>query len=132
MIAGDFPIEDDEAAPLDWGEVQVPLPRFQDHSDAEEPDPIDEGPPLNEPVPAGAEPRQGNQELLYVERMMGRMRLQRHCMHPDWSPVSVGGEFQRGLGQKCDLCHMMLKKYLLRCIQCHVRACVRCRRNRLR
>lgn len=132
---------DSEAGPLDWGEgpldweeVHPSPPRFQGRLNAEKPDLIDEEAlPLEEARQAGAEPPQ-EEERLPIEGMLEGIRLeeQQICRHPDCSPVPVGGKSQRGVQQRCDLCLMTMKRFLLRCTQCHMKMCVRCRRNRLR
>ena len=60
-----------------------------------------------------------------------RIRRREECTHPNWRLVGVGGQMQRGAGQRCDICRLTLRKWLLECANCRTRCCFRCRRNRL-
>jgi len=120
-----------EAFPLDLEQAEQQLRHFQGvfiaqelgRADREAPPPVQEDRPI-------AVPPQNRREMLVMEAM-GRIRLRQECQHQEWHPVGVRGQSQRGVGQQCDSCHLTLGRYLLECTQCRMRACVRCRRNRL-
>ncbi|BGP38389.1 hypothetical protein JCM10449v2_002321 [Rhodotorula kratochvilovae] len=58
-----------------------------------------------------------------VERMVEQLRTNHECAHRSWG-------IRHGSGQ-CQSCYFRLDRYLLRCRECAMLACVRCRRNRL-
>lgn len=119
------------AAPLNLEQAAQQLRLYQDlfiadeleRADREVLPPIEQGQPI-------AVPHQNLPEVL-VPGPMGGIRVQEECEHEEWYPVGVRGRDKRGMGQQCDVCHLTLGRYLLRCTDCRMRACVRCRRNRL-
>lgn len=60
---------------------------------------------------------------MMVERMMDELRENHDCTHVRWRWVS--GSHQ------CEECMFRLPEYIFECRQCRIRACNRCRRNRL-
>lgn len=58
-----------------------------------------------------------------VENMAEHLRENHECTHPKWT--TVWGPHQ------CESCHNFLDRFILSCRECEMRACVRCRRNRL-
>lgn len=64
--------------------------------------------------------RRNAQIFLAAERLRG----DHECDHDDWGTVSTGS-------LRSELCTYTLGDFLLECRQCDLRACVRCKRNRL-
>ncbi|KAF8587907.1 hypothetical protein K439DRAFT_1336652 [Ramaria rubella] len=59
----------------------------------------------------------------HVRNVAEDLRNNHECMHPRWA--------KRLGGAQCESCHYYLREYILCCTTCQMRACVRCRRNRL-
>jgi len=59
-----------------------------------------------------------------VEEVVGRLRERHECNHVAWT-------LRRGAAQ-CEECRHTLPAFTYMCDGCHMRACVRCRRHRLR
>ncbi|TFK45347.1 hypothetical protein OE88DRAFT_1225121 [Heliocybe sulcata] len=71
-------------------------------------------------------PAQAIQAPLFRQRVAAAvqdLRYNHDCQHGIWMYRTGGGH--------CEECGHYLNKFLLRCRQCHMVACVRCRRNRL-
>lgn len=63
------------------------------------------------------------QERALIEAAVNNLRTRHECDHEKWK--YVGGRHQ------CEECSHTLPSYIFECRQCQIRACNRCRRNRL-
>lgn len=63
------------------------------------------------------------QQAVQVEQAIENLRNRHNCTHDSWRWV-------RGPNQ-CEECYHNLPQYIFECRQCQIRACNRCRRNRL-
>ena len=76
-------------------------------------------------VERGPAPRDALDHDDLVRRAVRNLRERHECNHQGrWRKVTFGN-------LQCEECSKRLPEYLLECGQCNLRACVRCRRNRL-
>ncbi|KAH0334986.1 hypothetical protein KCU81_g9228, partial [Aureobasidium melanogenum] len=82
--------------------------------------------PMSMPIRAGR-PAAQDAVAVHQQRLVAQIRedLRRNheCDHERWT-------CHRGR-HRCEECNHMLPHYIFECRQCHIRACQRCRRNRL-
>jgi hypothetical protein len=80
--------------------------------------------------------REAEGELPEPERQ-GRVALMREELNDGHECQHLGGfvrisnDTPETWGIDCELCGHTLRQFLLRCSQCHVQMCVRCRRHRI-
>lgn len=74
-------------------------------------------------IPAAQNAAAGVHLRNLVAQVRGDLQRNHECDHKRWN-------FHRGR-HSCEECGDMLPQYIFECVQCHIRACWRCRRNRL-
>ena len=68
-------------------------------------------------------PHNAQAEQHQIQRAVQNLRERHECNHQRW-------QYVRG-PNRCEECHHTLSEYIFECGQCQLRACNRCRRNRL-
>ena len=71
----------------------------------------------------GNQPGNARVQQQRVEQAAENLRERHECNHQSWTYVHGPHE--------CEECHYQLPQYIFECRQCRLRACNRCRRNRL-
>ena len=69
------------------------------------------------------EPQRTEDRVERVEAAAEMLREQHDCIHQNWRYI-------RG-PNNCEECHQRLPQYIFECRQCQIRACNRCKNNRL-
>ncbi|KAH7303901.1 hypothetical protein B0I35DRAFT_517051 [Stachybotrys elegans] len=72
--------------------------------------------------PEAADLTGGQRAQRRLQEMLN-LRLNHACVHLDW-------EYRAG-AHRCEECRFLLPRFIFQCTQCRIRACFRCRMNRL-
>lgn len=112
----DAPLEELDDAPIDEIQLPIPIPHAGEFDVPPEQDPVIRvhSPDLPEPNPGQA---------VIIRQIMDDLRENHVCTHKKWN--FIPGPHQ------CEECFHMLPRFIFECRQCYIRACWRCRHNRL-